>query len=215
MLICLKKTGMPLVVSGLLLTAAVCPPAAAAEAPLLSSPLAAGLRGECRMYLEEGRDVKALRACEELRIWARENNEPAVVQEMDVVLDQLRARQPPAAVPTPAELTVIDPVSGDPVLALQPDRAACGYESMAAMPPDLVQQVVTDTPVAFLTCRQDEDCMVAKSFCGTNKAIRKSSRACFEAAVVYIDMRANCIQANPRAAAAACLNGICTLQFKY
>ena len=68
-------------------------PALAQDAPKLSSSLAKNLWRQAHFYFEEGMDAKAIRACEELQAWARENNEPAIEKKMSDMLAELRARQ--------------------------------------------------------------------------------------------------------------------------
>ena len=60
--------------------------ALAKDAPEISSSLAKNLWRQAHFYFEEGMDAKAIRACEELQAWARENNEPAIEKEMSEML---------------------------------------------------------------------------------------------------------------------------------
>jgi hypothetical protein len=45
----------------------------------------------------------------------------------------------------------------------------CGYGSVLDVPTQRVTQIIGNIPAAFLTCTQDEDCVVAQNFCGTKK----------------------------------------------
>ena len=67
--------------------------ALANDAPKLSSSLAKNLWRQAHFYFEEGMDAKAIRACTELKAWARENNNPAVEKKMNDMLAVLRDRQ--------------------------------------------------------------------------------------------------------------------------
>ncbi len=71
--------------------------ALAKEAPEISSSLAKNLWRQAHFFFEEGMDAKAIRACEELQAWAKENNEPAIEKEMSEMLDKIHARQPTPA----------------------------------------------------------------------------------------------------------------------
>lgn len=71
--------------------------ALAKDAPKISSSLAKNLWRQAHFYFDEGMDAQAIRACEELRAWVKENNEPAVEKEMSEMLAKLRARQPAPA----------------------------------------------------------------------------------------------------------------------
>ena len=65
----------------------------ATEAPNISSSLAKNLWHQAHFFFEEGMDSRAIRACEELQAWARENNEPEIEKKMSEMLAELRARQ--------------------------------------------------------------------------------------------------------------------------
>ena len=74
---------------GSALLAGAVPQALARDAPDLSSSLAKNLWRQAHFYFEEGMDAKAIRACEELQAWARDNNEPAVEEEMSKTLAEV------------------------------------------------------------------------------------------------------------------------------
>ena len=79
----------------------LCPPVAgegasrsAVEgAPKISSSLAKNLWRQAHFYFEEGLNPQAIRACEELLAWARENNEPAIEKKMNEMLAILYAKE--------------------------------------------------------------------------------------------------------------------------
>jgi len=180
--------------------------ALAKDAPEISSSLAKNLWRQAHFYFEEGMDAKAIRACEELRTWAKENNEPAIENEMSDMLDKLRARQPAPATQTTT------PKQAAPVI--QTNLPACGYGSVNQMPSHIVNKIVTHTPSEFLACQQDQDCAVAYNFCGTNKAINKPSKKCYEAVARHFEARTGCSPIDPFEATAVCQNQTCMLQFQ-
>ena len=61
--------------------------------PQISSSLAKNLWRQAHFYFEEGLNPQAIRACEELRAWAQENNEPAIEKEMIEMLTILYAKE--------------------------------------------------------------------------------------------------------------------------
>ncbi|MCU7842440.1 MAG: hypothetical protein KZQ93_01210 [Candidatus Thiodiazotropha sp. (ex Monitilora ramsayi)] len=180
--------------------------ALAKDAPEISSSLAKNLWRQAHFYFEEGMDAKAIRACEELRSWARENNERAVEKEMSDMLAKLHARQP-----TPAAQTTT-PNKAAP--AIQTGLPACGYGSVIHIPSHIVNKIVTRTPEEFLACQQDQDCAVAYNFCGTTKAINKPSKKCYEAVARHFETNAGCSPIHPLETTAVCRNQTCMLQFQ-
>ena len=178
----------------------------ATETPDISSSLAKNLWRQAHFYYEEGMDAKAIRACEELQAWARENNEPAIEKEMTEMLAVLRARQQaPAASTTTAD---------NPAAVLQTHLPACGYASVNDISSAMINKVITNTPKEFNVCQQDQDCTIAYGFCGANKAVNKVSKNCFEAVSLrFIDI-AGCSPLEPIEATAVCRNQACTLQFQ-
>lgn len=180
--------------------------ALAKDAPEISSSLAKNLWRQAHFYFEEGMDAKAIRACEELRAWAKENNEPAIEKEMSEMLDKLRARQTaPATQATTAK---------EAAPAIQTDLPACGYGSVNQIPPHIVNKIVTRTPSEFLACQQDQDCAVAYNFCGTTKAINKPSKICYEAVARHFEASTGCSPIDFLEATATCRNQTCMLQFQ-
>ena len=179
--------------------------ALADDAPKLSSSLAKNLWRQAHFYFEEGMDAKAIRACKELQAWARENNQPAVEKKMSDMLVVLHARQKapkvPKATPAPAK----------PVI--QTNLPACGYGSVKDIPSHIVNKIVTRTPEEFLTCQQDQDCVVAYNFCGTSKGVNKPSKKCYEAVARHFEARTSCSPIVPFEASAVCRNKTCMLQF--
>lgn len=178
----------------------------AKDAPEISSSLAKNLWRQAHFYFEEGMDAKAIRACEELQAWARENNEPAVEKEMSEMLAELRARQTaPATRATTANKAAP---------AMRTDLPACGYASVNHIPSHIVNTIVTRTPEEFLACQQDQDCAVAYNFCGTNKGINKPSKTCYEAVAKHFEASTGCTPIDPLETTAVCRNQTCTLQFQ-
>lgn len=186
--------------------AAATPRVQATEAPDISSSLAKNLWRQAHFYFEEGMDAKAIRACEELRAWARENNEPAIEQEMAEMLAELRARQPAPAAPvsTPVQSTT----------AFQAKLPNCGYDSINDIPPSLVTRLVTSrTPAEFQACQQDQDCTLVHGFCGGSRAVNNASKACYEGLAVRFQEVLNCPSSEPVAVSSACKSQVCVLQF--
>lgn len=182
------------------------PQALAKDAPKLSSSLAKNLWRQAHFYFEEGMDAKAIRACEELQAWARENNEPAVEQEMSDMLATLRARQQAPAAPSTTSVKAAP--------AMQTSLPACGYGSVNDMPSHIVNKVVANTPGEFLACQHDQDCTAAYNFCGTIKAVNKPSKQCYEAVARHFETSAGCSPIDPLAATPVCRNQICMLQLQ-
>lgn len=182
------------------------PQALAKDAPEISSSLAKNLWRQAHFYFEERMDAKAIRACEELRTWAKENNEPAIEKEMSEMLAKLRDRQPAPAT------QIKTPNKGAP--AMRTDMPACGYGSVNDIPSHIVNKTVTRTPEEFLACRQDQDCAVAYNFCGTTKAIAKPSKKCYEAVARHFEASAGCSPIDFLEATAVCQNQTCMLQFQ-
>ena len=180
--------------------------ALAKDAPEISSSLAKNLWRQAHFYFEEGMDAKAIRACEELQAWARENNEPAIEKEMSEMLVELRARQSAPATPvtTPKKTTA----------AMRTELPACGYGSVNNVPPHIVNAIVTRTPQEFLACQKDQDCVVAYNFCGTNKAINRPSKNCYEAVAKHFEASTGCSPIDPLETTAVCHNQTCMLQFQ-
>jgi hypothetical protein len=180
--------------------------ALAKDAPEISSSLAKNLWRQAHFFFEEGMDSRAIRACEELQAWARENNEPAIEKEMNEMLDKLHARQtaPATQATTPNEAAP----------AIQTDLPACGYESVNHIPSNIINKIVTSTPSEFLACQQDQDCAVAYNFCGTTKAINKPSKKCYEAVARHFEASTGCSPIDFLEATATCRNQICMLQFQ-
>ena len=79
----------------------LCPPvagegesrSAVKGAPKISSSLAKNLYRQAHFYFEEGMNPQAIRACEELLAWAKENNEPAIEKEMNDMLTILYEKE--------------------------------------------------------------------------------------------------------------------------
>ncbi|MBZ0166960.1 MAG: hypothetical protein K8I00_09140 [Candidatus Omnitrophica bacterium] len=111
------------IVCAFLLLGGRCPSADAQGIPQLSSSLAKNLWRQCHMFYEEGMDAKAKRACGELQAWARENNDPAIVQETTRLLTSLQEREQQPAQPAAPKI--------EKKSELQPDQPACGYASIA------------------------------------------------------------------------------------
>jgi hypothetical protein len=201
----LKSYLFSLVIVSALMTGAD-PLALAQDVPDLSSSLAKNLWRQAHFYFEEGMDAKAIRACEELQAWARENNEPAVEKEMTDMLATLRARQQaPAATQT-------TPKQAAP--AIQSSLPACGYGSVSDIPSNIINKIVTRTPEEFLACQQDRECAVAYNFCGTSKAVNKPSKNCYEAVARHFEASAGCSSIDFLEATAVCRNQTCMLQFQ-
>lgn len=190
----------------LALMAGAGPQSLAKDTPDLSSSLAKNLWRQAHFYFEEGMDAKAIRACEELQAWARENNESAVEKEMNDMLAKLRARQQAPAV------SKTTPKKTAP--AIQSSLPACGYGSVSDMPPNIINKIVTRTPEVFLACQQDQDCTVAYNFCGTSKAVNKPSKKCYEAVARHFEASTGCSHIDFIEATAVCRNQTCMLQFQ-
>ena len=189
-----------------LILTATSPLVPAQEAPQISSSLAKNLWRQAHFFFDEGMDDRAIRACEELLAWARENNEPAIEKKMSEMLAALQARQQAPAVTKPA--------TAAPAPAMQTNHPDCGFASVKDIPATEVYRIITTTPQEFLVCQQDRDCTVAYNFCGTNRAVNKSSQTCYEAVARQFDISAGCSPADPVPASAVCRNQSCLLQYQ-
>ncbi len=183
--------------------------ALADDAPKLSSSLAKNLWRQAHFYFEEGMDAKAIRACKELQAWARENNEPAVEKKMSDMLKVLHERQQTQTAPKPKPKK---PASPKP--QMQTHLPACGYGSVKDMPTNIVYKIITRTPEEFLACQQDQDCVAAYNFCGTSRALNKTSQQCYEAVARHFETLTSCLPVDPFNASAVCRNQSCTLHFQ-
>ena len=177
----------------------------AKDSPKLSSSLARNLWRQCHAYSGKGMDAKVKRACSDLEIWARNNNETAVAQAAADRLDSLEAGEQRAVTPRgPREKREAMVQNTDPL---------CGFDSEDQIPPNIVVKIVGATPAEFLSCRTNTDCVAAQNYCGTVKSVNKTSLACYETAARIFERSSRCAPVPPLQAAAVCRKQICTLQF--
>ena len=121
------------------------------------------------------------------------------------MLAALRARQQEPAAPA---ITTKDSAP-----ELQGNLPACGFDSIDDIPQHVVHKTVTRIPKEFSVCQTDQDCTLARGYCGANVAVNKDSKQCFEDVAERFQKTVGCTDLEPIEVTIACKKQVCVVQF--